>query len=492
MNAVVLRATTPRPHTLVFLALALLAGLALAALPHILLFPAFAMALVILLACLTPHAALLPLLILAPLRALIATESSLQLPLDLGQLLLLFWLTAWVMHRIVLRQRLPRLAWSPLYIPVLVFLLVAGLSAFSAVSFAGWLREWVKWLQILALIVLVGSTMQGRAWRWPLLGVLLAGAANAVVGIYQFMGGSGALHLLVNGRFFRAFGTFGQPNPFGGFMAMLAPLALCLTLASLLRWRQCRTRGAFGAVGGYAVLGVLLVAGLLASWSRGAWLAFGAASLMILIALPRRLFQGMLLGAAASLLAAAMWSAGLLPASLSERLGSATSDYFAFEDMRGVPINAANYPVVERLAHWQAALNMATAHPWLGVGLGNYEHEYERFRLLNWPAALGHAHNYWLNLLAETGIPGLAAYVGVWGSVLLLSWRALRHPDQEARLVVVGLLGAWVSLSVHSLFDNLYVNNLFLHIGVLLGVLAMIHRQARRFQACPAVAASQP
>lgn len=492
MNAVLRRPVTPWPHTPVFTALALLAGLAFAVLPQTLLLPAFASALFILLTCLTPHAALLPLLILAPLRALIATESALQLPLDIGQLLLLLWLTAWAMHRIVLRQRIPRLAWSPLYIPVLVFLLVAGLSAFSAVSFAGWLREWVKWLQILAMIVLVGSSLHGRAWRWPLLGVLLAGAANAVVGLYQFMGGSGALHLLVNGRFFRAFGTFGQPNPFGGLMAMLAPLALCLTLASLLRWHQRRTGGAIAAVGGYAVLSALLFAGLLASWSRGAWLAFAAAAMMVLVALPRRLVHGLLLGGAALLLAAAMWTTGFLPASLSERLGSATSDYFAFEDMRGVPINSANYPVVERLAHWQAALNMATAHPWSGVGLGNYEHEYERYRLLNWPAALGHAHNYWLNLLAETGIVGLIAYAGVWGSVLLLSWRALRHPDTEARLVVVGLLGAWVSLSVHSLFDNLYVNNLFLHIGVMLGVLAMIHRQARHFQACPAGVASQP
>ena len=469
------------PYAPAFLTLAILTGLALASLPTVILFPALVGTLIFLLAILTPHAALLPLLILAPLRALISTEVALQLPLDIGQLLLLVWLAAWALHHVVLRRRMPRLVWSPLYIPVFVFLCLTGFAAFSAGSLNAWLREWTKWLQILTIMMLVSSSMPGSAWRWLLNGVLLAGAANAIIGLYQFYGGSGALHLLVAGRFFRAFGSFGQPNPFGGFMAMLAPLALCLTLASLLRWRQRRNTGALAVSGSYAVLSALLVAGLLASWSRGAWLAFVAAALVMLLALPRRLLHGLLLTGTALLLVALVWSAGLLPESLSARLVSSTADYFAFEDMRGAPISPSNYPVVERLAHWQAALNMATAHPWLGVGLGNYEFEYEQFRLLNWPDALGHAHNFWLNILAEAGILGLSVYAAIWVCVLALSWRARCHPDPGARLVIVGLLGTWVSLSVHSLFDNLFVNNLFLHIGILLGVLAVLLRQARSF-----------
>ena len=483
MIAVMRRPATPWPHTSAFLTLAILSGLALASLPTAFLLPAIVAALIFLLALLTPQAALLPLLILAPLRALIATEADLQLPLDIGQLMLLVWLAAWALHHLVLRRRLPRLTWSTLYLPVLVFVIIAGLTAFNAASPGAWLREWAKWLQILIIMVLMSGSMAGTAWRWPLYGLLLAGAANAVIGLYQFFGGSGALHLLINGRFFRAFGSFGQPNPFGGFMAILAPLALCLTLASLLRWRQRRSASALAAMAGHAVLSALLVAGLLASWSRGAWLAFAAAVFLMLLALPRRLLHGLLLTGTAMLLVALVWSTGLLPESLSARLVSSTSDYFAFEDMRGVLINSANYPVVERLAHWQAALNMATAHPWLGVGLGNYEIEYEQFRLLNWPDALGHAHNFWLNILAETGIFGLSAYAGLWLCVLAWSWRARCHPDPGARLVIVGLLGTWVSLSIHSFFDNLFVNNLFLHIGILLGVLAVIRRQARSFLA---------
>jgi len=488
VSAVRRRPALTGSYTPVLLTLAALTGLALASLPVGFLLPALLATFVVLPAFLTPQAALLPLLILAPLRALIATEAPLQLPLDIGQLGLLVWLVAWAARHVARYQRLPQVVWTPLYLPFLAFLMVTGLSVFSSGSPGAWSREWLKWLAMLTMIALVASSMQGNAWRWPLRGVLLAGAANAVVGLYQFLGGSGALHLLVNGRYFRAFGTFGQPNPFGGFMAMLAPLALCLTLASLWRCRRACNPVALAALGGYAATGALLLAGLLASWSRGAWLAFAAAALVMLLALPRRLLHGALLAAGTLLLVALMWSAGVLPASLSARLASAATDYLVLEDMRGAAVSPANYPVVERLAHWQAALNMATANPWLGVGLGNYEAVYEHYRLINWPMALGHAHNFWLNLLAETGVAGLLCYTGIWLSVLLCLWRARSHPDPGARLVIVGLLGTWTSLSVHHLFDNLLVNNLFLHIGVLLGVLAVLHRQARSFPSFPVAA----
>jgi O-antigen ligase len=137
--------------------------------------------------------------------------------------------------------------------------------------------------------------------------------------------------------------------------------------------------------------------------------------------------------------------------------------------------------VVERLSHWQAALNMARTHPWLGVGMGNYEYAYPAHRLLNWQEPLGHAHNFYLNVLAEGGLVGLIGYGKVWLLTVILTWRAARHPDTSARLIVVGLLGSWTYLSVHSLFDNLYVNNVFLHIGVMLGIASVLYDDARRY-----------
>jgi hypothetical protein len=48
--------------------------------------------------------------------------------------------------------------------------------------------------------------------------------------------------------------------------------------------------------------------------------------------------------------------------------------------------------------------------------------------------------------------------------------------DWHKRGLALGLLAAWTALSVHHLFDKLYVNNLYIFFGAMLGlqqVLAM-------------------
>jgi O-antigen ligase len=316
-----------------------------------------------------------------------------------------------------------------------------------------------------------------------LLGLTVSGLANALVGIYEFFGGSGAIHLLVNGRFFRAFGTFGQPNPFGGFMGLLTPVALMAAAGYALRlWGQWKSRQSVSRLTLVLLIfyllssGIMLV-GIICSWSRGAWLGLGGAFLVILIALPRRNWLGLLLLLIGAAGLGLVWFTDLLPHSIIDRLSSSTQELFAFEDVRGIDITPDNYAVAERLAHWQAALNMASYHPWLGIGLGNYEAAYPAYQLLNWSEPLGHAHNYYLNILAEAGILGLLAYGKVWLSIIAMSWRARKHPDLLARSVIVGLLGTWTYLLIHSFFDNLYVNNLFIHLGLMLGILCILYKQ---------------
>jgi O-antigen ligase len=434
------------------------------------------------LAAITPLAALVVLLILAPLRTLIATEARLQLPLDVGQLTLIALLGVWLMYRIVRKQPLLSFKWSPIYMPLTIFLICIAPGAFIAASTGAWFNEWLKWIQIVILVTFCLNMAAGHQWQWLVFGLAVAGAANALIGIYEYFGGSGALHLVINERYFRAFGTFGQPNPFGGFMGLLAPLVLMtafgygLRLWSAWRARRVMMTALVSVLLFYTAAGALITAGIYLSWSRGAWLGFICALAVMAFALPRKIWQGVTLIAIAAGFALLLLFSGRLSVSLVARFTTA-EEYSIFDDMRGVDITPANYAVVERLAHWQAALNMARENPYFGVGMGNYEVVYDGYRLLNWIFPLGHAHNYYLNIFAEAGIIGLLAYIVVWVWVVWMSWQTRQHPDCLARCVAVGLLGTWTYLTVHSVTDNLYVNNLFLHIGVMLGILAVLHRQ---------------
>ncbi|MBE2266809.1 MAG: O-antigen ligase family protein, partial [Anaerolinea sp.] len=183
--------------------------------------------------------------------------------------------------------------------------------------------------------------------------------------------------------------------------------------------------------------------------------------------------------ALAAALAVTLWMSGRLPASIVDRIRSATEETFATNDVRGVNITPENYALVERAAHWQAAIAMATAHPWLGIGFGNYEDAYPAYRLINWEFPLGHAHNYYLNVLAETGMIGLAAYIVLWLSYLGFALRLRRNPDPLIRLAAAGLFATGVYIGVHSLTDNVYVNNLFLHLGAIMGLLSVLYKQVR-------------
>ena len=423
--------------------------------------------------------------------------------LDSGQIMLLFTLAVWLARSFRRRQIIVPSTF--LNLPLLLFIFVTALTLLEAPSVTIGLKELLKWIEILLIIWLVVDLGREKTENihhssFPihhsiLAMLLLAGVVQALVGIWQFgLRGDGPEHFLVLGRFYRAYGTYEQPNPFGGFMNLSALLAL----GALVGWlvylckgegvKGCRgeenspvhlfTRSPLLLLGGVTAV---TTAALIASWSRGAWLGFVAGTAVLAFYWPKKRRLGIvMLGLAAVLLLLGM-QFHLIPASITERVTSFSQD-LQFGDVRGVDINDANYAVLERLAHWQAALNMARDHLWLGVGFGNYEPAYANYALINWPAPLGHAHNYYLNLLAETGIIGLAAYLLLWTAVFWQTIRLLKQLDWPHRGIALGLLAVWTALTVHHLVDKLYVNNIYVHLGVMLALLQLLDHETKDYK----------
>jgi O-antigen ligase len=170
------------------------------------------------------------------------------------------------------------------------------------------------------------------------------------------------------------------------------------------------------------------------------------------------------------------WMPGIIAGRVSD-LGA----YFAGPDPARTEITDANFAVLERLAHWQAGQQMFADHPWLGVGVGNYAVNYVKYTLPHWYLPLGHAHNVYINFLAEVGVIGFAAFVFFW---LGLAWRAGRaatNADGYISALGIGILGAWSYLSVHSMFDNLFVQHMQLQLALLLAILVALVGHARTF-----------
>jgi O-antigen ligase len=213
---------------------------------------------------------------------------------------------------------------------------------------------------------------------------------------------------------------------------------------------------------------------LVMTWSRGAWLGLAAAGAVMALAVVVRSGRGAVLGTVFGLLAAYVLLAGGLarvPPAITQRFSDFVP-YLGVLNVEGMEVTDANFAVLERVAHWQAAWRMWTDHPWLGVGIGNYEPAYARYALPLWPQALGHAHNYYLNVAAETGAIGLLAYLVLWAAALIAAWRAARRAQGWYWGLALGVLGVLVHLSVHNFFDNLFVHSMYLQVAILLGILA--------------------
>lgn len=92
---------------------------------------------------------------------------------------------------------------------------------------AATLNELIKWIQLAFMMSLSLAVAHEFGVGWLLAALFTSAGIQALVGVYQFQGGSGAPHLwILDFRYFRAFGGFGQPNPFGAFMGLTLPLAV--------------------------------------------------------------------------------------------------------------------------------------------------------------------------------------------------------------------------------------------------------------------------
>lgn len=430
-------------------------------------------------------------LLLLPLTVPFGSVAQLSLAgaaVGITEALLGLTAAAWLAQGVVNRHI--RLDVPPLTVPLLVWWTAMLVSTTSAQAVAPAAKELVKWGEIIIAYVLTYNLIRDRRAALALCGtLLLAGLLSGLHGVSGAVLDAGPPQFaILGGRLYRAFGTFGQPNPFGGYMNHTLPLVVSLLLAVVLPGREpIVKRPTRVLLAGFAFL--LLTAavtgmGLLLSWSRGAWLGAGAGLVVVgltwaAIVLPRggaalrgRLAVGLWLTATVVLMLILVGGLQLLPGALSVRLDSALSTFSSL-DVRGAEITSANFATLERVAHWQAAWDMWRDHFWTGVGAGNYAAAYPDYRLPKWADPLGHAHNLYFNLGAETGLLGLLAYLLFVGTAAWHTWRVAGWTSEWfTRGIAIGGLGVLAALAIHNLFDYLYVHAMGVHLALVLGLVS--------------------
>ena len=431
-----------------------------------------------------PLLGLVAMFVLGPFGGL--EETLIALPTTSGQLILFYTIAVWL-GRGLKKGKIyfPRTILTP---ALTCFIIYAAFSLWFATSIISGVTEIIKWIEILFIIwITLDLTREyKREHVVQLVIVILLGTSlvQAGIGVWQFaIARSGPWHFAIAGGFYRASGTIQQPNPFAGYITLNLFLAIGAFVGVLgpqlpKRWREWQAWRNFLLASPLlrvmlAVIATLSIA-LLGSWSRGGWMNFGAGLIILAIFLPTRLRYGLFTILGAWLVFQVALQLGILPPAVSERLFGFIGS-FSGAVTGSLALTPDNHAILERLAHWAAAVNMARDQLWTGVGLGNYEVVYYKYALPGWPEALGHAHNYYLNILAEMGILGLLVYIGMWVAIFWATARCIKHHSWFERSIAVSLLGAWTGFSVHHIFDNLYVQNVYLHLGGMFALVVLMN-----------------
>ncbi len=352
------------------------------------------------------------------------------------------------------------------------YVVVLACSIVEARNLSAWAEEVYRWTVAFAIYLVAIETLRG-ARDIKRTVALMAGITVTLSGYaaWQVMTGAGP-PTFSSGGVTRAFGTFGEPNPFAGYLEMTVLLLAAVIFGALTVGREVFASSSFGApLLGTVVVAVLAGTGaLVATQSRGGYLGF-AAGLGVAV---------WLTGGKVRLLGTVGGGVFLLALLLSP-LGNGVTARFRGESLTTseTQVTTDNFASRERFAHWQAALTMARTSPLLGVGAGNFNDRYResttvwRFRIPR-----GHAHNAYLQSLAQAGLIGLTAYLSLLAVVAVNIVRALkRAADPLGRSVVIGVASVSVAVAVHNTVEYLHVLSLGLQLSVVWALLGVTARQ---------------
>lgn len=155
-------------------------------------------------------------------------------------------------------------------------------------------------------------------------------------------------------------------------------------------------------------------------------------------------------------------------------------------------IASDEYSYSTRLDAWIIVLNMVRESPILGFGPANYYWYTPLFPIRGY-AVQFNSHNQYIDIVAQTGLVGLAAFLWFMGSVALVAWRLRwRAPLGFGRayihgalagvagMLAAGVLVDWILPFVYNIGLNGYRGSMlgWLFLGGVMSIERMVQRQA--------------
>lgn len=379
-------------------------------------------------------------------------------------------------HRIAFALGLGYLGWSMI-------------SLFQAINYTETVFSLSHYFLMLTLTYLFTHIIKKEALLWPILPKTFVwiGILHAVVGLTQHYG-VGIWSELSGTQKIR--GLMANPNLYGSAQAFCLPFILYVLYTGSKLWRL---------FAGLGVVAILISLGL--AETRSAWVAAYMGAFIAILLLAGFVRKNTPKWALALIFITGMggvifYLVGNLPAqSLTSPPAKVAAALTKESTPAAEPPDQKDIDVAARFKFWKKTLAMIKDHPVTGIGPGNWRivvREYD-LGINSWASGRvvpDRPHNDYLQVAAETGIPGAVLYFGFWMMVLGLGWIYLSRPhaDHHTKIKIIFLLAGMAGFMSDCFFSfptermehSLYLSIL---LGSLLGLTAGTEGAVRRIPA---------
>ena len=282
-----------------------------------------------------------------------------------------------------------------------VFFVLTTIGVLFAINRSSALTYWTAtyWKIGIMVVAIAWLTREPKDFLLAARALVIGGSAIAIVAITNKLGGIG----LVEGTrvtIARDMGSvLGDPNDLS--LVLLFPLGFAACLVAYPTGWLNKILGLVGTV--------LIICAIVCTQSRGGFLGIIATFGVVGLRVVKSKVTFVTIGA----IMAVVLFAGM---GISKRASGGAKEQGVDESSMG------------RIYAWQAAMKMAATHPLNGVGLDNFTGNYY-FYSPHWDGMNHAVHSTWFNVLAETGFPGLIAFVTMIVTCIRSSYKSMVRLD---------------------------------------------------------------
>ena len=348
-------------------------------------------------------------------------------------LLVMLWIFKWIANR-----KDEGFKTSPMDIPLFIFIsamiicLIINSPDYS-IALEGFraIVQYMLWYFVVIQLLRGEKTAKGVTAFFVIVVGLLA-----LHGIYQYIIGvempAGWVDQNEAGVRTRVYSIFTSPNIFGSLLTLASPMAISLAVVNK------NTKGKVL----FAVIVLCMMASLVFTSSRGAWIGFVVAIGIYVLLKDKRLIIPCIV--CAVLVVVAVPSVG-------NRISYMLSPEYIESSLKG-----------GRLVRWITGLKIFANQPVFGIGLGHFggavaiNHDLQTI-VDTEVVKTFYMDNYWLKTAVESGIVGFSAFAVLMYSVIVNGFRTMKIASTKlSRELSTGIMAGLCGVIVHNFFENVF------------------------------------